>query len=129
MMKIVEARTQSAPLFYKTLAFSARAGYNSSMKFEKIAAEAFPSALPVFGEARRVQGAEVQTAGNFVRIVSGGRFKRFPAGKELVCVLHGTGSVKWARGETPFSEGDVFCAEGLEEYELGGGGEYLVCKQ
>ena len=50
-------------------------------------------------------------------------------GQELLRVVRGSGSIKWARGETPFSEGDAFCADGLEEYELGGGGEFLVCKQ
>ena len=128
-MKITGARTHGAPLFYKTLDFFARAGYNGSMKLEKIAAEVFPSPAADFGEPRHVQGAEVQTADNFIRIVTAGRFKRFPAGKELLRVVRGSGSIKWARGETPFSEGDAFCADGLEEYELGGGGEFLVCKQ
>ena len=100
------------------------------MKLRKIDAEIFFSALPAgdlaFGAARRVQGADVSAYQNVTRIVSGGRYKRFPAGSELLRAARGTGHIKWARGETPFSAGDCFLAEGLEEYELNGGGEFYA---
>lgn len=95
-------------------------------------AEQFSAALPspaeAFGAARHVQGGQVQTAGRVTRIVSGGRFKRFPTGSELIRIESGAGYFKWARGETPFSAGECFCAEGLEEYEFNGAGEFLVVK-
>ena len=102
------------------------------MKLLKIGAEEFaaalPSPVPPYGAARRVQGADVQTAGALTRIVSGGRYKRFPAGKELVRIERGAGHFKWARGETPFAAGDCFLAEGLEEYELNGAGEFTALR-
>ncbi len=91
-------------------------------------AAALPSPMPAFGEAVRVQGASVQAAENLLFIVSDGRFKRFPAGSERIRVERGAGYFKWARGETPFAAGDAFLAEGLEEYELNGAGEFLVVK-
>lgn len=102
------------------------------MKLQKTDEAAFsaalPSLMPPFGEATHVQGASVQTAGSLVHIVSGGRFKRFPAGSERIRIERGAGYFKWARGETPFAAGDTFLAEGLEEYELNGAGEFLVVK-
>ena len=103
------------------------------MKLERIDAAVFsaalPSQIPPQGEARRVQGADVSAAGPLVRIRSGGRFKRFPAGSEYIRIEQGAGYFKWARGETAFCAGDTFLAEGLEEYELNGAGEFLVIKQ
>lgn len=127
-MKIVQTHAQSMRSFFKTLAFCARARYNSNMKLQKIGTEGFIPPACVFGAPRHVQGAEVQTAENAVRIVSGGKFKRFPAGDELLHIVRGTGFIKWARGETAFAAQETFRAEGLEEYELNGEGEFLVVR-
>ena len=99
------------------------------MELKKLDAAA-QAALPVpperFGAPRAVQGGKVCAAGAFVHIVSGGRFKRFPARQEALTVREGSGYIKWARGELPFRAGECVLAEGLEEYDLYGEGEFLV---
>ncbi len=96
---------------------------------QPIAAEAFPPDDLIFDEGIAVQSGRLFRGGNYLRIESGGRFKRFCAGRELVGVAEGSGFIKWARGETPFAAGDAFEADGEGEYELYGVGRYYIAKR
>ena len=103
------------------------------MKLQKTDEAAFsaalPSPMPPFGEATHVQGASVQTAGSLVHIVSGGRFKRFPAGSERIRIERGAGYFKWARGETPFAAGETFLVQACGEYEINGACAFIVARR
>ena len=50
----------------------------------------------------------------------------YAARQEALTVREGSGYIKWARGELPFRAGECVLAEGLEEYDLYGEGEFLV---
>ena len=89
----------------------------------------FPDPMPAFSTPRHVQGADVSAAPPFLRIVSGGRYKRFPQGAEYVYSVNATGHIKWARGEAPVQPGACYFADGLEEYELNGAGEFFVAER
>ena len=62
-------------------------------------------------------------------IKSGGRYKLFTEGCDYVRVLEGKGHVKWARGEYPFSEGDILRLDSVKEYELNGKGRYVIVRK
>ena len=65
---------------------------------------------------------------NAVLIESSGRFKRFSDAKEYIRIEAGEGHFKWKRGELPFSAGDLFFADALEEYDFYGTGIFLIVK-
>lgn len=100
-----------------------------SMKLVKLAeAPVLPVTFDDYSPARTVQGCRVRSKAGALLIESGGRFKRFPAGSERVCILAGSGHFKWQRGELPFAAGDAFLAEGLEEYDLYGEGVFWIAE-
>ncbi len=132
-------RTMSAapgrPCFFhgKTLAFCACANYNRSMNLTRLTAMPenidLPPSHEAFGEARSVQSGSVRSCKNLLLIESGGRFKRFCTGTEIVRIEQGSGHLKWKRGELPFAEGDIFAAEDVGEYDFYGGGVFLIVKE
>lgn len=67
-----------------------------------------------------LQGARVGKKEGAMYVISPRRFKLFSEGVDVIKIvkLNGEGHFKWARGETPFAEGDVF--------EVAAGGEYEV---
>ena len=73
-----------------------------------------------------VQGATTGTADGALCVRSPRRFKRFCRGAETVFFCAGDGHFKWARGETPFREGDCFLIDGEGEYEINGSCEFFV---
>ena len=82
-----------------------------------------------FSPPIRVQGGTRRSFEDLLLIESGGRFKLFTEGTDLIAVLSGEGHFKWARGETPFRAGDAFLAENLGEYELNGKGKFLIKRE
>ena len=88
-----------------------------------------PPSHEAFGEARSVQSGSVRSCKNLLLIESGGRFKRFCTGTEIVRIEQGSGHLKWKRGELPFAEGDIFAAEDVGEYDFYGGGVFLIVKE
>lgn len=82
-----------------------------------------------FGAPVSVQGGKKRENGNIIFVESGGRYKLFASGCDLVKILTGSGYFKWARGEKPFSAGEVFCAEEIGEYELNGKCSFLVIRE
>lgn len=81
-----------------------------------------------FSEPVRVQGGQKRTCGNAVRVSSANRYKLFTEAKDYIRILSGEGRFKWARGETPFSAGDFFLADGIGEYELNGACEFIAVR-
>ncbi len=81
--------------------------------------------------AETVQGAKVGYFKNAVLIASPRRFKLFVEKIHLVKILSltGEGHFKWAKGETPFHEGDCFEIVGEGEYELTANGKFMVIKE
>lgn len=75
----------------------------------------------------KVQGSELRALDDMLLITSGGRYKLFTEGCDYVRVLEGKGHVKWARGEYPFSEGDILRLDGVKEYELNRKEDTLSC--
>lgn len=82
-----------------------------------------------FSGAVKVQGGLKYSCGNLLKIESGGRYKLFTESRDYVKFLQGNGHFKWARGEVPFSEGDVFLAEETGEYEVNGTCVFLVLRK
>lgn len=82
-----------------------------------------------FGEPVKVQGGILRKCGNALLAESGGRFKLFAEGKDHIKFLKGSGFFKWARGETRFSEGDMFLAESTGEYEINGKCSFLLIRE
>ena len=77
----------------------------------------------------KVQGSELRALDDMLLIKSGGRYKLFTEGCDYVRVLEGKGHVKWARGEYPFSEGDILRLDGVKEYALNGKGIYVIVRK
>lgn len=90
-------------------------------------AETFEGA--VFSDPVKVQGGLKYECGNLLKIESGGRYKLFTETRDYIKILEGGGHFKWARGETPFSAGDIFLAEEPGEYELNGKGVFLILRK
>lgn len=67
-----------------------------------------------------LQGARVGKKDNAMYIISPRRFKLYTdsVDKLKILKLKGEGHFKWARGETPFAEGDTFEICGVGEYEV-----------
>ncbi len=82
-------------------------------------------------QAERVQGAKIGKRGNATLVLSPRRFKLFTDDKDLVKILslEGEGHFKWARGETPFCQGDCFEVSGVGEYELTANGKFLIIRK
>ncbi len=103
------------------------------MKLERIAKreaeEAFLCSPQDFGEPVPVQGGKKRALGNKLFIESGGRYKLFGEGCDLILFTEGSGHFKWARGETSFTAGDVFRAEKLGEYEINGLCSFFVVRE
>ncbi len=79
---------------------------------------------------RSVQGGTLYAlAKDALYVESGGRYKLFCDGTDFVKILEGSGHFKWARGETPFSENDVFCIQQAEEYEINGRCRFAVVRK
>lgn len=127
-------RRGGMPFFFhnKSLAFYARGNYNRDVMELTIVA-AIPPEIEIpareeFKDARKVQGGTVSVCRNAVLIESSGRFKRFSDAKEYIRIEAGEGHFKWKRGELPFSAGDLFFADALEEYDFYGTGIFLIVK-
>lgn len=82
--------------------------------------EEFDLPAEAFGDPVFVQGGTKRSAGCAILVRSGGRYKLFTEGRDLVKFLEGEGHFKWARGELPFRAGDTFLAEKTGEYEING---------
>lgn len=67
-----------------------------------------------------VQGGFKRAYKNVLLIQSGGRYKLETSSVDYLKIISGCGYFKWARGETRFSEGEVFAAEAVGEYEVNG---------
>lgn len=76
-----------------------------------------------------LQGATVGKFGDALYILSPRRYKLFTEHSDEIHILEGNGHFKWARGETPFSAGQSFFAEGLGEYEVNGNCTFIVCRR
>ena len=93
------------------------------MKIEKLTQETLPEDISlcfdesIFPPAVKVQGGEKRALGNMLLVTSGGRYKLFTEGCDYVRVLEGKGHVKWARGEYPFSEGDILRLDGVRKFQ------------
>lgn len=79
----------------------------------------------------RVQGALTGKSGSAVYVISPRRFKLYTDGTDKLKIikLSGNGHFKWSRGETDFSEGDVFEISAVGEYEVNGNAEFIVVKR
>ena len=97
------------------------------MKLVKIQAELPDTAG--FGDPVHVQGASLRFRGKDRLAESTGRFKLDIASRAMLYILSGEGYIKWARGETPFSAGDVFFAEETGETELCGACTFFMTQQ
>lgn len=82
-----------------------------------------------FGAPVSVQGGIKRSFGEKLLVESGGRYKLFSDGKDYVKILAGCGHFKWARGETPFTEGECFLLENAGEYELNGKCKFLAVRR
>lgn len=82
-----------------------------------------------FGDPVTVQGGTKRTAGNAILVQSGGRYKLFSEGRDLIKFLEGEGHFKWARGELPFRAGDTFLAEKTGEYEINGKCAFIAVRK
>ncbi len=116
------------------LAFCARIYYNSIMKkLEKI--QATPEWVNFEREweaiePRKVQGGLLYSPEKGALLVeSGGRYKLFCEGVDYVQIMRGNGHFKWARGETPFQEGNLFCVSEVGEYEINGACRFAVVRK
>lgn len=78
---------------------------------------------------QRVQGGVKRGYKNVLFVQSGGRYKLETQSIDYVKILAGSGHFKWARGETPFLEGEVFIAEGIGEYEINGNCSFTVIRK
>lgn len=89
----------------------------------------FDRPMPAFSQPVKVQGGTRSSAENMLLVQSGGRFKLFTDGCDLVKIVRGSGHFKWARGETAFCEGEVFLLEQVGEYELNGACDALIIRE
>lgn len=111
------------------LLFLCRAYIMEHMNLSKLTESfPFPTTFDDFSAPRNVQSCFVRALDNATLIESGGRFKRFASPCERILILKGNGHFKYKRGELPFSEGEAFAAEGLEEYDFYGEGTFLIVK-
>ncbi len=79
---------------------------------------------------RTVQGGQLYSPDKTTLFVeSGGRYKLFTERADYVKIVQGKGFFKWARGETPFSEGDAFCMKEVGEYEINGRCHFAVLRK
>jgi len=105
------------------------------MKLEKINQPDLPDDVDVlvdktlFSAPVRVQGADKRVFRNMLLIDSEKRYKLFTESTDFVFILGGKGFIKWKRGETAFSEGDLFRLEQTGEYELNGACRFLVVRK
>ena len=105
------------------------------MKIVKLCENELPEGISfcpdesIFPPPVKVQGSELRALDDMLLITSGGRYKLFTEGCDYVRVLEGKGHVKWARGEYPFSEGDILRLDGVKEYELNGKGRYVIVRK
>ena len=105
------------------------------MKIEKLTQETLPQDISllydesIFPPPVKVQGGEKRALGNMLLITSGGRYKLYTETQDYVRVIEGKGHIKWARGEVPFSEGDILLLDGVKEYELNGNCVFAVLRQ
>lgn len=76
-----------------------------------------------------VQGGRKFAAENEIFVISGGRYKLFTQSQDYIKIITGNGHIKWSRGETLFSEGDVLLAEEIGEYELYGKCSFSVYRK
>ena len=99
-------------------------------KIEETEAECFdlPDEGFVFGE-NKVQGARLGKNGNALKAEGATRFKLYTESADFIKILRGNGHFKWKRGETDFSEGDCFEANGVGEYEINGASEFLAIRK
>lgn len=79
----------------------------------------------------RVQGAMTGKRENALYVISPRRFKLYTdsADRLKIVKLSGKGHFKWSRGETDFSEGDVFEISSVGEYEVNGNAEFIVIRK
>lgn len=77
----------------------------------------------------KVQGARLGKNGSALLVEGAKRFKLYTDKKDLVKILEGDGHFKWKRGETDFSAGDCFEADGVGEYEINGSDKFLVIRK
>lgn len=105
------------------------------MKLTKLTLETLPETISFeydeacFSEPVRVQGASKRDCGDMLLIDSEKRYKLFTQSCDYVRILSGGGSIKWARGELPFSADDIFCFDQAGEYELNGKCRFLVVRK
>lgn len=78
-----------------------------------------------------LQGARVGKKENAMYIISPRRFKLYTdsADELKILKLNGKGHFKWARGETPFVEGDAFEICGVGEYEVTADCTFIVIRK
>ncbi len=100
-------------------------------RIEKLAAA--PEDVRFDGEATaapaKVQGGERTPLADGFSVVSGGRFKLETNGRDFVRIREGSGHIKWARGEFPFSEGDILLVSEAGEYEICGRCRFTVIRR
>lgn len=79
----------------------------------------------------KVQGAITGKNGGAAYVISPRRFKLYTDGvdKLKIVSLSGSGHFKWSRGETDFSEGDIFEISSVGEYEVNGNAEFIVVRK
>lgn len=105
------------------------------MKITKLSEEQLPEGISFCGDESifpppvKVQGGEKRALGDMLLIQSGGRYKLYTETQDYVRVIEGKGHIKWARGEVPFSEGDILLLDGVKEYELNGRGRYCIVRR
>ncbi len=97
-------------------------------KIPKTALPEIPEGNFSFGEGK-VQGASLGKCGKNLLVKGAKRFKLYSEGTDLIRIEEGSGHFKWKGGETDFTPGDCFEAEGLGEYEVNGSGKFLVLRQ
>jgi len=97
-------------------------------KIEETEAECFdlPDEGFVFGENRDAcHKRPVATGGGVGEIC----LVEIEHSADFIKILRGNGHFKWKRGETDFSEGDCFEANGVGEYEINGASEFLAIRK
>ena len=105
------------------------------MKIVKLCENELPEGISfcpdesIFPPPVKVQGGEKRALGDMLLIQSGGRYKLYTGTQDYVRVIEGKGHIKWARGEVPFSEGDILLLDGVKEYELNGRGRYCIVRR